>query len=230
MHAVARARTVSLRGMNRAEEFALLAYRDDGSKDTDGTSLDNGLGGALLLELALAERVDVVDKKVVVIDPSPTGDAQVDEALARIAADEQGRKPGYWVAKLAKDARGRTLDRLVEAEVLTREESKVLRFFPRTRYPARDGVEPAEESEARQRLLAAVSGQGPVEPRTAALCALVTATSLDRKVFAGLDRKQVKARLKEISAGAWAAAAVKKTIEEIQSAVVVVAVAAAAAS
>ncbi|UQU64917.1 GPP34 family phosphoprotein [Couchioplanes caeruleus] len=97
---------------------------------------------------------------------------------------------------------GRTLDRLVEAGVLTREENKVLRFFPRTRYPARDGVEPAEESATRQRLLAAVSGEGPVEPRTAALCALVTATGMDRKVFAGQDRKQVKARLKEISAGA----------------------------
>ena len=59
----------------------------------------------------------------------------------------------------------------------------------------------------------------------AALCALVAATDLDKKVFRDLDRKQVKARLKEIGQGAWAATAVKKSIEEIQSAIMVAVVA-----
>ena len=67
--------------MNLPAEFALLAYDDDGKPVTDGTHLDNGLGGALLLELALAEKVDVEDKKVVVVDPAPTGDPLVDQAL-----------------------------------------------------------------------------------------------------------------------------------------------------
>ena len=62
---------------------------------------------------------------------------------------------------------------------------------------------------------------GLVESRTAALCALVAATGLDRKIFTDLDRKQTQARLKEIGAGAWAAASVKKTIEEIETAVTV---------
>ena len=82
------------------------------------------------------------------------------------------------------------------------------------------------ETGARQRLTAAVWGTVSVEPRTAALCALVAATNLDRKVFRDLDRKAVKARLKEISADAWAAKAVQKTIEEIQTAVLVSVVAA----
>ena len=213
--------------MNLADEFALLAHRDDGSPETDGTRLDRGLAGALLLELALAERIGVEGNKVVVRDPSPTGDRLVDDALTRIAADERGRKPGEWVAALARDVRVRTLDGLVEAGVLTKEESKVLLVFDVTRYPATERVEPAAETEARQRLVAAVSGQGPVEPRTAALCSLLAATGLDRKVFAGLDRKRVQARLKEISEGAWAAAAVKKTIEEIEAVMLITVVAAA---
>jgi len=213
--------------MNLADEFALLAHRDDGSPETDGTRLDRGLAGALLLELALAERIGVEGNKVVVRDPSPTGDRLVDDALTRIAADERGRKPGEWVAALARDVRVRTLDGLVEAGVLTKEQSKVLLVFDVTRYPATERVEPAAETEARQRLVAAVSGQGPVEPRTAALCSLLAATGLDRKVFAGLDRKRVQARLKEISEGAWAAAAVKKTIEEIEAVMLITVVAAA---
>ena len=213
--------------MNLADEFALLAHRDDGSPETDGTRLDRGLAGALLLELALAERIGVERNRVVVRDPAPTGDRLVDEALTRIAADERGRKPGDWVSALARDVRTRTLDGLVEAGVLTREQSKVLFVFDVTRYPAAERVEPAAETEARQRLVAAVSGQGPVEPRTAALCSLLAATGLDRKVFAGLDRKRVQARLKEISEGAWAAAAVKKTIEEIEAVMLITVVAAA---
>ena len=213
--------------MNLADEFALLAHRDDGSPETDGTRLDRGLAGALLLELALAERIGVERTRVVVRDPAPTGDRLVDEALTRIAADERGRKPGDWVSALARDVRTRTLDGLVEAGVLTREQSKVLFVFDVTRYPAAERVEPAAETEARQRLVAAVSGQGPVEPRTAALCSLLAATGLDRKVFAGLDRKRVQARLKEISEGAWAAAAVKKTIEEIEAVMLITVVAAA---
>ena len=76
------------------------------------------------------------------------------------------------------------MDQLVAEGVLRREKDRVLWVFPRTRYPARHGVEPPAETEARQRMRAAVTGTGPVEPRTAALCALVAATDLDRKVFA----------------------------------------------
>ena len=207
--------------MNLPEEFVLLAYRDDGTPLTDGMHLDNGLGGALLLELALAEKVDVVDKKVVVLDSAPTGDPLIDAALRQLVEDQKTRRPGHWIGKFAKGARAQVLDQLVTEGVVRREKDKVLWVFPRTRYPAAHGVEPVAETEARQRMVAAVSASGPVEPRTAALCALVAATDMDKKIFADLDRRQVKDRLKEISEGAWAAAAVKKSIEEIQAALMV---------
>ncbi|HET6529292.1 MAG TPA: GPP34 family phosphoprotein [Actinoplanes sp.] len=210
--------------MNLPEQFALLAYDDDGAPVTDGTHLDNGLGGAVLLELALAGKVDVADKNVVVLDPAPTGDPLIDRALERIAGDKPG-KPGHWVSSFAKNTRDAVMDGLAAQGVVRREKDKVLLVFPRTRYPATHGVEPPAESEARQRMIAAVAGTGPVEPRTAALCALVAATDLDKRVFRDMDRTQVKARLKEIGQGAWAATAVKKSIEEIQSAIMIAVVA-----
>ncbi len=211
--------------MNLVEEFTLLAYDDDGTPLTDGTHLDHGLGGGLLLELALAGRVDVADKKVVVLDLSPTGDPLVDTALMRIVAEDKARKPGYWVSKFAKETRPQVLDKLVADGILRVEKDKVLWVFPRTKYPTAHGVEPVQETAARDRMRQAVLGSGPVEERTAALCALVAATDLDRKVFADLDRKTVQARLREISEGAWAAEAVKIAIEEIQAAVMVAIVA-----
>jgi hypothetical protein len=207
------------------EEFLLIAYADDGTPLTDGTHLDNGLGGAVLLELALAGRVDVADKRVVVADRAPTGDPLLDGALARIAQEPKSRKPGHWVTKFAKDTRPLVLDKLVADGVLTTRKDRVLGLFPRTKFPSAYGVERPVEAQARQRMRAAIAGSGAVDPRTGALCALVAATDLDRKVFADQDRKQVKARLKEIGEGAWAAQAVQKTIEEIQAAVMVAIVA-----
>ncbi len=204
--------------MNLAEEFALLAYRDEGTSQIDGTRLDNGLAGALLLDLVLAGRIDVENKKVTVHDSTPLGDPLADRTLARIYGEPKERKPGHWVAKLAKDARSRTMDRLVEREVVRRERDKVLLVFPRTRYPATHGVEPPVETEVRQRLRAAVAGDGETDARTAALCALLAATDLDKKVFRDLDRKRVKARLKEIAGGTWAAEAVKRAIQSVEMA------------
>jgi hypothetical protein len=216
--------------MSLPEEFLLLAYAEDGTPLVDGTRLDNGLGGAVLLELALAGRVDVENKRVVVTDPEPGGDPLLDDGLAKIVAEARARRPGHWVSKLAKDARPRVLEKLVAEEVLTVEQDKVLWVFPRKKYPSAGGVPPAVEVDARQRLRAAVVGSGEVEPRTAALCALVAATELDRKVLADLDRKKVQARLKEIGEGAWAAEAVRKAIEEIQLAVMMAVVASATAA
>jgi hypothetical protein len=218
------------RTMNLAEEFTLLAYADDGTPETDATRLDHGLGGAVLLELALAERLDIRNGKVAVRNPAPTGDALVDDALARIAADGKERKPGHWVQQFAKGTRGRALDALVTRGVLRRERGKVLWVLPRTRYPAAHGVEPAAETEARGRMRSAVAASGAVEPRTAALCALVAATGLERRVFADMDRKWVRTRHKEISGGSWAADAVKKSIAEVQAAVMVAVASATTAS
>jgi hypothetical protein len=213
-------------GMSLAEEFLLLAYADDGTPLTDGMRLDNGLGGALLLDLAMAARIDVVDKRVVVLNREPTGEPLLDQALGRIGQAEKSRKPGYWVSQFAKDTRPRVLETLVADGVLTMEKDRVLGVFPRTRYPAAQGTEPAVETDARQRMRAAILADGTVEPRTAALCALVAATEIDRLVFPDLDRKRVKARIAEISQSPWAAAAVQATIEEIQAAILVVIVAA----
>ena len=55
--------------LNLMEELLLLALDDEKGKIISSSScaLPYGLRGALLLELFLAEKIDVVDKKIVVI-------------------------------------------------------------------------------------------------------------------------------------------------------------------
>lgn len=203
-----------------ADEMVLLAYDDErGTLGVSGAHLDLGLGGALLLELVLADRIEVVGKRVRVRDAAPTGDPLVDEALRRIAAETRHRKPGHWVPKLAKGTRAQVLAGLTRAGLLRELRAKVLWIFPVTRYPAPGGRPPAPEAEARHRLRAAITGPGAVDRRTAALCALVAAVGLGGKVFARVPKGQVKQRLKEIDADAWPAQAVKQAIDEVQAAI-----------
>lgn len=212
-----------------ADELALLAYDDDGSRKLGQPSLGYGLAGALLVELALAERIDVVDKKVTVLNPAPVGHPLLDQALARIA-DDKPRKAGHWIDKLSRKLSEQVLDGLVVGGVLRREEDRVLLVFPRTRFPTPDGVQPQAETDARTRMTRAITDDGPVDPRTAALCALVKAVDYDRKVFAHLPRADVRKRLKAISEGEWAAVAVRKAIEQVQAALMVATIVPAATS
>jgi hypothetical protein len=221
--------------MRLADELLLLAYSDDGTAEVSGYALDLGLGGAVLLELALAERFDVLDGRIVVVDPGPTGDPVLDDALVRVGGDKKRRKPRDWVQRLSKNLRERLLDDLVAAGVLTREKDRVLGLFPRTRYPAAHGVVAPAESGARQRLLAALDGPDPVPTRTAALAALVQAVGLAGKVFPGRPARQVKDRIAEMSEAAlagdrWASDGIRKAIEEVEAGIMVAIVAATTAT
>jgi hypothetical protein len=202
-----------------AHELALLAYDDAGVDRLGRPALDQGMAGALLLELALAGRIEVADERLVVTDPTPVGQQQLDDALARMGADEKRRRPKDWIGRLARDLPEQVLDGLVTAGVLHRESDRVLWIFPRTRYPSPTGTEPEVEAQARRRMVAAVATDGPVDGRTAALIGLVRAVGLDRKLFAELPKQHVERRLAEIAAGDWASDATRKAIAETQAAV-----------
>lgn len=204
-----------------ADELLLLAYNDLGRSDVGQPALDYGLAGGLLIELILAERIAIRDDgRIAVTNPAPVGEPRLDEALARIVGDRP-RKPKDWVVKLSGGLRDKTLEAVIAAGILRRERETVLWVFRRTNFPSPDGREPVVETQVRQRLTAAVASAGPVEPRTAALCALVRAVQLEKQVFATMPKDQVKARLKEISEGETVAAATRKAIEDMQAAVMV---------
>ncbi|TDC11448.1 GPP34 family phosphoprotein [Nonomuraea longispora] len=195
-----------------AEEFLLLAYRDDkGTPLIDSTRLDSALAGALLAELAVAGRLELSDKKVTVTDPSPLGDAELDATLSRIASETKARKPAWWVQRLkTSKLRNRLLTNLAGSGVLTEERSRALGIFPVTRWPE---AHPGVEADVRERAGAVLKGATP-DARTAVLIAITHAAKLDRKVFPEADKR----RIKEISEGAWTADAVAKTIAAINAA------------
>lgn len=175
-----------------ADELLLLGYDDAGEPAVGHPALDYALSGAVLVELALSGRIGIADNRVEVLKQQPTGDAIVDAALVSIGADGKRRKPNDWIGRLTDGLREQLLERQIEAGVLRREEGKVLWVFPHTTFPTVDGETPAAEVATKQRLASALAGDGEVEPRTAALCGLVAATGLERRVFPDRPVKEVR--------------------------------------
>jgi hypothetical protein len=215
-----------------AEDLLLLLTHDESGKSVVGaTELEYGLAGALLLELALDERIDVAGPdgpgrkgRIVVVDSSTTGDAVLDEALRRLEA-KPGRKPDAAVGTLRKGLRTRLYERLAERRVLRLEHGKVLGLFPTTRWPAADS---AHEAKVRQQLYdVLVVGVQP-QPRAAALVSLLHAIRAVPKVVGGREEKRaVQARAKEVAEGAWAATAVRRAVDAVHAATVTAVTAAA---
>jgi hypothetical protein len=205
-----------------AEDLLLLLLDDESGKLTNATYLDTGIGGALLVELALGGHVEVVKKegmwaraKVHPAGAAPPADPVLSEALGVVA--EKERTAQDLVGRLGKKRREPLLERLQADGIVRRDEGKVLGLFPSTRWPAADS---SHEREVRRQLGdALVRGVDPA-PRIAALVAVLSAMDLAHKVVdgEGLPGRQVKARAKEIADGDWAAKAVKDAISAAQAA------------
>jgi hypothetical protein len=225
-----------------AEEYLLLALDDNtGKPRIGGDRLEPALGGALIAELALLERIGVTPKeagwnkrgRVTITNLKPTDDPELDAALQRLAANE-GKKVKDVLSsfaskkvRLSYGVRDRLLERLAAAGMLVRTEGTVLGFIPRTTWPAGDR-EP--EDHVRRRLQGAlVGGEIPAE-RTVALIALLQVTGLLPKVVGTEDKKALRARAKQLTEGDWAAKAVKDAIEEAAAAAAAAVGASAAAS
>ena len=220
-----------------AEDLLLLLTNDDtGRLASSKTEVDVALGGALLVDLTLMGRVDVAgpgepvrEGRLVVRDPSPTGDAVLDGALATIG-EKEGKKPQSAVARLGKGVRAKLYARLVESGLVRAETGRVLGIFPTDRWPAEDAN---HESSVRAGIASALRAGSTSDARTGALISVLLALRAVHKVMepasVGLSRQEMKASAKRISQGDWAAKAVRQAIDSTNAAIIAATSSAAAA-
>lgn len=58
-----------------------------------------GLAAGQLVELAIAGRISMADKRIAVLDRRPCGDPELDAALADLADNRRGVKPAVWLKR-----------------------------------------------------------------------------------------------------------------------------------
>ncbi|MEV5964110.1 GPP34 family phosphoprotein [Kribbella sp. NPDC051952] len=221
-----------------AEDLLLLLYDDETGKPITGSpGLDYSLAGAVLIELTLLGKLDIAEQgdvvkagRLKVLDPSPTGDAILDQRLAYVV-NKPGKRPKDQIGAMSKKLRDEVLVRLAERGVLEQDQGKVLGLFPVKRWPAKDA---RHELEVRSQLESVLKVGTTPDQRTGALIALLSALNVVPKVVTdAVDKRALKKRAKEIADSDWAAEAVKKAVTEMQAAVtaaIVVASSSAAAS
>lgn len=202
-----------------AEELLLLAWDPDAGKPRSGSSvqLPMAIGGALLLDLALRERLRI-EVDVPRASGRPTGDELLDEVAAQLRDGSRRRKLKGWVRKVGTTSRrDQVRDRLVSRGLLVPEERKVLWLFPVTRHRvvATEVVDPLADA-----VRGVLAGGRPADDREAALVALVGATAVLDRLVPRSERRAARGRAKELAEATPIAAAARDVIRETQAAVI----------
>jgi hypothetical protein len=169
------------------EEIVLLALDDQTGAQLPlpVTALSYGLAGAVLADLALAGKIDTDEKKLVVLDATPTGDPLLDPWLALIAADKTAYPVAHWLSVLAdrqREIEQPALERLIDRGILKRQDKKILWVIGLRRYPTVDGH---ERTEVRTRLGQLILGEDLPDPRDAILISLLRGCRLTDQIFEG---------------------------------------------
>lgn len=202
------------------EQLLLLALHDQKGTilSSASISIDYGLAGALLTELALLEKVEIRDKKLVLADHTLTGDEALDEAIIYMRKAGKDRKADYWVSTLSSKLKIKQsmLKRLVKKGILKVQEHKILWLFDSPHYPMKDA---GEEAQVREQLRRLVLRRDAGETRTVVLMGLVNACGMTNEIFTKEERKEAKKKIKEIMEQDQIAKAVADTVAGVQAAV-----------
>jgi hypothetical protein len=210
-------------------ELLLLAFGDvDGRPLIDSTRLKAAVAGAAIVDLTLDGALRLTQPGDPEFRPGRlvrTTRPVPDPLLAEVARLSHDRKPKDAVGRIGganawKDRAGSlkqaVLDDLVSQGVLGRRHDKLLGLFPTTSWPLTD---PYVEGELLGRVRATVVGGAEPDERTGALVALLHAVDLLPKLFPDQPKREVRARGKAIADADWGAEAVRKAVQDVQSAV-----------
>ena len=205
-----------------AEEILLFMLDDD-----DGTFLpirestvSSVLAGAVLMDLAFANRIDTDSERLSVVNPEPTGDAVLDGALASLAQSGETRSTREWVETLsageAASIREQALARLVERGILERRDEKFLWVFRSRRYPMIDG---RAEREAKLRIMDVLLSDAIPDPRDVALICLVDACDVFGEMLSSREIRRVAPRVEQVRKMDLIGREVRESVERIERSV-----------
>ena len=201
-----------------AEEITLLMLDDDDGEFVrmPGWSTQCAFAGAVLMDLALENRIDTDLRRLVLIDPTPLGDDMLDPALALVAQSTETLDARYWIDQLAEHAdaiRDAALARLVERGILRREEDRFLWVFQSRRYPIVDGK---AEREVKLRIMEVLFGDEIPDPRDIVLICLADACGLLRELLSARELERASERIEQVRKLDLIGQAVSKAVWDIQ--------------
>ena len=216
------------------EDLMLLLLDDESGEMAAITTLHYALGGAVLVELALAHRVQIdppagfwKTETVHVVpesegeEPAPS-DSVLADPILRDAYQLVAAKPRYlqdMLARIGANLHRTVTDRLVERGLVHKTSKRFLGIFRTTAWPAEDVQ---YEQALRAEISRALTSREAPSPRVAALIALLMASQQLRllQIPEGLTAQDVRDRATELSKGNWGAQTVSDAVTQAHAAII----------
>src|SRR6185312_17287644 len=177
------------------EELLLLALDPTTGTTAQPQSLDLGLAGAQLVELALAGRIAPDGDRIAVVHPRPTGDPTLDSALELLRRRGSPVRAVHWIGGPRLGLRQTYLTHLERCGMVHAVAGQMCGVLPTTRYQA---TETAISREIKARLDSAIRTGVPPDPRTAALAAIAHAVGLGKHLYPGNEGRSSRSRLRDL--------------------------------
>lgn len=201
------------------EEIMLMLLEDEDGKilHVPELTLRCVLSGAVLMELALRNKIDTDLSQLVVIDTSPTGDEMLDPTLQMIVESDEVNNGKYWVEKCALNAdeiKKMALDRLIEKKILEKVDDRFLWVFRTRRYPVVDGK---AEQEVKLRILDLLLSDKLPNPRDIVIISLVEASGIFKHLLSESEHKRSLERIKQIRNMDLLGRAVTNSVRDIEA-------------
>jgi len=184
-----------------AEELLLLTLDDERGCFCNASSItiDFALAGAVLMELAVKDKIDTDLQNLLLIDKSETGDEVLDTVLSIIAESDEPRNPIFWIREIKNrciNLREVIIERLISKQILRKEEEKFLWVFKHRRYPIINNM---EKMEVKTRIREIVLHDLLPEPNDIVLASLISACNLTPSIFTPAELEKAMSRISEIA-------------------------------
>ena len=188
-----------------AEEVMLLLLDDEGERflRVPDWSLRYALGGAVLMDLAMEDRIDTDLKQLMLVDSTPLEDDILDPTLAEIAQDtamhgSDAHDSRFWVERAAArsdEIREAAIERLIGRGILERREDRFLWVFRSRRYPVVDG---SAEREVKLRIMELLFSDMIPTPRDVVIICLADACGIFAELLSRRELQHVTPRIRDL--------------------------------
>lgn len=205
------------------EEILLLMLDDQDGRlvDLPRSAMNGVIAGAVLMDLAMHDRIDSDLQELRVVNKTPTGDPLLDGTLASLSNAPNGRNSSAWVEEVARDAddlREKALARLVTRGILRKEEGRFLWVFHTRRYPI---IDDREQREVKARLRELVLGNDIPDPRDVVLVCLVEAAGLWDLLLTESEQDRAADRIAQLRKMDLVGQAMTQVVRDIQESIAV---------
>ncbi len=202
-----------------AEDIILLLLDDDSGKlaSIDLMTLNYAMAGAVLMDLALRNKIDTDLESLIVADSTPTGLQMLDTYLDKISSENKENNTRYWLTELSnygEDIVDSALNMLVEKKILKTEEKKILWVIGTRVYPM---VDDKEEKEVKRRIVDLLMSDEIPTPQDVVLVSLIDTCSLLSTILSDKEVQRLSPRIEQIRKLDLIGQEVTKVLERLRS-------------